>query len=89
MAAPLTVVIAVDDDAGILKSVARIYYDDSAGLQLRNSERAESPAADFAAQPCYGLKANALKHRDVFQQRDHAQNDDDDARDLLGATIER
>jgi hypothetical protein len=49
MAAPLTVVIAVDDDAGILKSVARIYYDDSAGLQLRNSERAESPAADFAS----------------------------------------
>jgi hypothetical protein len=30
-----------------------------------------------------------LKHRDVFQQRDHAENDDDDPADLLGATVER
>jgi len=30
-----------------------------------------------------------LKHRDVFQQRDHPEDDDDDAADLLGAAVER
>jgi hypothetical protein len=32
---------------------------------------------------------DALKYRDVFQQRNDAENDDDDTRDLLGATVER
>src|SRR5258708_38603479 len=30
-----------------------------------------------------------LKHRDVFQERDHAEDDHDDARDLLGAAVKR
>jgi hypothetical protein len=30
-----------------------------------------------------------LKHRDVFQQRDHAEHDHDDAADLFGAAVER
>src|ERR1700722_12982876 len=33
--------------------------------------------------------ARPLKYRDVFEQRYHAQNDHDDADDLLGAAIER
>src|SRR5450432_2173416 len=31
----------------------------------------------------------ALKYRDVFQQRDHAEDDHDDAANLLGAAVER
>jgi hypothetical protein len=30
-----------------------------------------------------------LKHRDIFEQRDHPENDHDDAHDLLGAPVER
>jgi hypothetical protein len=30
-----------------------------------------------------------LKYRDIFQERDDAKHDDDDAADLLGAAIER
>src|SRR5882762_2167192 len=29
------------------------------------------------------------EHRDVLQKRDHAEHDDDDAADLLGAAVER
>jgi hypothetical protein len=32
---------------------------------------------------------SASEHCDIFQQRDHAEDDHDDARDLLGATIDR
>ena len=31
------------------------------------------------------LLVRALKHRDIFQQRYHAKDDDDHAADLLGA----
>jgi hypothetical protein len=31
----------------------------------------------------------SLKHRDVFQQGDHAEDDDDDPYNLFGAAIER
>src|ERR1700759_4643255 len=30
-----------------------------------------------------------LEHRDVFQQREHAEDDDDDPADLLGAAVDR
>jgi hypothetical protein len=40
------------------------------------------------ARPLEG-RIKALKHRDVFQERNHAENDHDNARDLLGAAIER
>ena len=32
---------------------------------------------------------SALKHRDVFQQGNHAKDDHDDAHDLLGTAVER
>src|SRR5690242_14518757 len=31
----------------------------------------------------------ASEHGDIFQQREHAENDDDDPADLLGAAIDR
>src|SRR6516165_8631933 len=31
----------------------------------------------------------ASKYRDIFEQRKHAEDDDDDAHDLLGAAVER
>jgi hypothetical protein len=34
-------------------------------------------------------RKDGLEHRDVFQQRDYAEDNDDDARDLLGAAVER
>ena len=37
----------------------------------------------------FALRRVSLDHRDVFQQRDHADDDHDDARDLLGAAVER
>jgi hypothetical protein len=45
-------------------------------------------APAFAGAFLLGLNQPS-EYRDVFQQRDHAEDDDDDARDLLGATIER
>jgi hypothetical protein len=30
-----------------------------------------------------------LKHRDIFEQRDHAEDDYDDAHDLFGAPVDR
>src|SRR5258708_16596078 len=44
---------------------------------------------NFQCAAALRLGAASLKHRDVFQQRDHAEDDDDDARDLLGAAVER
>ena len=35
------------------------------------------------------LRPRPLKYRDVFQQGNHAEDDYDDARDLLGAAIDR
>jgi hypothetical protein len=48
--------------------------------------KAPASAGAFLSKP---LKLPTLKYRDVFQQRDDAENDDDDARNLLGAAIER
>src|SRR5438445_7713504 len=56
-------------------------------------ESSESPSrkrtfADSAPRCAYGREISGLD-RDVSQQRDHAQHDHDDPRDLLGAGIER
>jgi hypothetical protein len=34
-------------------------------------------------------KSRLSEHRDIFQQRNDAEDDDDDARDLLGAAVDR
>jgi hypothetical protein len=43
----------------------------------------------FLATTNSNISAKLLKYCDVFQQRNYAKDDHDDARDLLGAAVDR
>src|ERR1700709_811984 len=45
--------------------------------------------ASLLAMTAGAFVPTSLKHRDVFQQRDHAEHDHDHPADLLGAAVER